>query len=369
MSTVFDVAVIGAGIAGLSAGYALSPYASVIVFETETHPGQHATGRSAAIYIAGYGSQTIRELSRLSRPFFEAPPKCFGEGSLLSPRGIMTIAAPDELLALKAYAEDLKTVSQQARFLDPDEATRLNPLLKAGSVAGAVFDETAADIDVDRLCQGFIKGIKQNEGEVRTACPINRMRFDNGLWYLMTPVGEVVARKVLNAAGAWADQVALMAGTEPKGLKALRRSAAIVPAPNRIDVNICPMTLDIHERFYFKPEGGKVLISPAEEEVSEPCDAYADDMDLAYGIDRAQGFLSFDVGRVDHSWAGLRTFAPDREPVIGRDTHLPNFYWSAGQGGYGVQTAPAWGTKVAEAMLGFDFSKSTEAPQNVRVLS
>lgn len=337
MTRTADILVIGAGMAGASSAAELARDARVVVLETEAHAGYHSTGRSAAIFIQNYGNAAIRRLNKASRPLLDAPPNDPEGASVLSPRGILTLAGPDQAAALDALLSSAEGLEE----ITVEEALRLVPILRRHLVARAAFEAGAMDIDVDRLHRGYLRGLKASGGRLLCSAGAARLRRGQGVWRVETGDESFEAPVVVNAAGAWADRVAASAGLPPLGLTPLRRSAAIVPAPPDHSVADWPLTGDADETYYFKPEAGKLMVSPADETPVEPHDAWPDDLDLAEGLDRFARAAHYEITRVEHSWAGLRTFAADRTPVIGFDPTAEGFFWLAGQGGYGIQTAPA----------------------------
>lgn len=348
-----DFLVIGSGIAGASAAYALSREAPVLVVEREAAHGVHTTGRSAALYSAAYGNAVIRALTLASRAFFDAPPAGFADYPLLSPRGCLYIAAAGQAGAL-AEVEGAAVASGVAmRRLDAAGARALCPILRDGHVVQAVFEPDAMDIDVQALHQGFLKGIRAHGGQARLDAEVTGLTRAHDRWIVSFRDGaEVSAHTVIDAAGAWADVVAGLAGARAVGLQPKRRTALILEAPEGVAPGPWPAVIDADEQFYFKPEAGRILASPADETPSEPCDAQPDEWDIAVCVDRIQAAADLPVRRVLRSWAGLRSFVPDRSPVIGFDPACPGFFWLAGQGGYGVQTAPAAGRVAAALALG-----------------
>ncbi|SDE81833.1 NAD(P)/FAD-dependent oxidoreductase [Limimaricola pyoseonensis] len=343
----FDVIVIGGGIAGISAGAEIAAEARVLVLEAEPAIGYHATGRSAALFIRNYGNATLRALNAAAAPFLDAP-EGVCEGSLLTPRGELLVATEDELGALEAYAEG----SDGLERLEAKEAVELVPILRPERIAAAVLERDAQDIDVDRMLQGYARLLKSRGGRVETGQRIEAVAREGGVWRVRTADGAFEAPVVVDAAGAWADTVARLAGAAPCGVAPLRRSAAILPAPEGHDIAHWPMFGSASEAWYAKPDAGKLMVSPADEDPVEPHDAWADDMVLAEGLHRFEQAVTMPVTRVERSWAGLRSFAPDRAPVVGFDPACVGFFWLAGQGGYGVQTAPALSRLAADLVAG-----------------
>ncbi|HEX3917516.1 MAG TPA: FAD-dependent oxidoreductase [Caulobacteraceae bacterium] len=359
----WDFLVVGSGIAGASAAAMLSAEASVTLIERESAHGYHTTGRSAALYAASYGGVPIRALTRASRAFYDAPPEGFAAHPLLGPRGCLYIARPDQRADLEHIRDASVASGVAVEDLGEAQALALCPVLRPGYVARAALEPEAMDIDVDALHQGYLRLFRSNGGVTRLSSELVGLQRDAGGWIARLSGGETLtARAVIDAAGAWADRVAVMAGVRPIGLMPLKRTAVLLDEPPGVSARAWPAVIDAGEQFYFKPESGKILASPADEQPSEPCDAYPDDMDVAIGIDRVQQAADIPVRRVGRSWAGLRTFAPDRSMVVGYDTHAPGFFWLAGQGGYGVQTAPA------AARLAAALALRRDAPADIREL-
>ena len=336
----FDVAVVGAGMAGASAAAEIARTRRVVLLERESQPGYHSTGRSAALFSETYGNAVVRALSRASREFLYAPPDGFVEHPLVRTRGSLHVARNDQIAALNAFFA-LPDVAANARFVDANEARRICPLLRDGYAAAAILEPDAADVDVHALHQGYLRQFRARGGVLVTDAGVTALQRASAKWIVRTAAGEFEAPIVVNAAGAWADEFATLAGLDPLGITPNRRTALLVDAPAGIDVDSLPNTIDVEEQFYFKPDAGKLFLSPADETPSLPCDAQPDEMDIAIAIDRVQQAAAIDVRHVRRKWAGLRSFAPDRSPVIGYDERTKGFFWLAGQGGYGIQTAPA----------------------------
>lgn len=343
-----DVIVIGGGIAGISAAAELARGgADVIVLEMEPQIGYHATGRSAAIFIRNYGNATLRALNAVAEPIFETPGE-ISDKPLLSPRGELMVASEEELPVLDAYLDGSTGIDR----LTGKEAAQIVPILRADRIAGAMIERNARGIDVDLLLQGYARMLRARGGRIVTGAAVIGMTRAAGLWQVETAQGSHAAPIVINAAGGWADEVAALAGAPRAGLQPYRRSAAIIPAPEGYETEHWPIFGSVAETWYAKPEAGKLMVSPADEDPVDPHDAWADDMVLAEGLYRFEQAVSVPVTRVEHSWAGLRTFAPDRTPVVGFDPLADGFFWLAGQGGYGVQTAPALSRLTAALISG-----------------
>jgi D-arginine dehydrogenase len=335
-----DFLIIGGGIAGVSAAARLSELGSVIVLEAEEALAHHASGRSAAMYEPRYGAPAVVGLSLASEAHFRSVP------GVLSPRGLLLVAKSG---AEDAFQHDLVTME-----FDPitvDEARGLVPILNPDVVTMAGYAAHAEDVDTDLLVQGFAREAKGRGAQIVTKARVSRIAKDGSGWRVTSSAGEFTARIIVNAAGAWVDQVAAMAGVQPLGFTPYRRSMARIPAPGGHDVSRWPMMFGPGEDWYAKPDAGALIVSPAEEHLMEPHDAWADDMVLAEGLARYEEMVTEPVTRLLASWAGLRTFSPDRVLVIGPDVREPSFFWLAGQGGYGFQSCPA-ASRLAADLIG-----------------
>jgi D-arginine dehydrogenase len=332
-----DIAIIGAGIAGAGLAADLAGDFKVVLLEQESRPGYHSTGRSAAMFIQNYGNDTIRALTRASAPLFRAEASDSFPTPLLSPRGSMNVANPAGLADHQKLLED----SDGLREISVAEAVAMVPALRMEAIAAASYEEDAQDIDVAALHQGWLRAAKMAGATILTDAAVTRADHAGGVWTIETPKVRVLARIIVNAAGAWADQVARSCGLAPIGLTPKRRSIAVLPTPNGFDSRRWPLISDAAETWYMKPDAGRLLVSPADQDPVEPHDAFVDDLVLAEGLDRFQQAVVFPVDRVERNWAGLRTFAADRTPVAGFDSTADGFFWLAGHGGYGIQTSPA----------------------------
>ncbi|MGH8042424.1 MAG: NAD(P)/FAD-dependent oxidoreductase [Rudaea sp.] len=351
VSANFDVIVIGGGMAGASVAARLSREVRVLVLERESQPGYHATGRSAAIFSEIYGNAPIRALSRASRDFFLRPPEDFADAPLVSPRGSLYVANADQLERLHAHAQS-PGVAAAARLVTASEVRALSPLLREDYVAAGLYEPAASDLDVHALLNGYLRQLRQHGGRLQGDAEVLELQRVGDHWRLHTPAGDFQAPIVINAAGAWVDRIAALAGAEAIGIQPLRRSAALVDAPPNMSITTWPLTIDIEERLYFKPDAGKILISPADETPSEPCDAMPENWDIAVAVERMETITTLQISRVGQQWAGLRSFVAGRSPVVGYDSVLPSFFWLAALGGYGIQTAPAMGRLAAALVLG-----------------
>ncbi len=340
MSEQSDIVVIGAGIAGASAAAELASTHRVVLLEREGVPGYHSTGRSAALFSEIYGGQAVRALSRASRDFFFAPPEGFAAYPLVKRRGALYIANAQQIPALDRFLAN-PDVQPGVERITPEKALALCPILKPEHVRAALFETAASDVDVNALHAGYLTLFKQRGGTLVTNAELQALEHQRGLWSARTNAGEYLASVVVNAAGAWADDIGAKAGAAPQSVQPLRRTAVLIELSDGLDARNWPMTIDIDESFYFKPDAGLLLVSPADETPLAPCDVQPDELDVAVAIDRFEQVTNLKVHRIRRKWAGLRSFAPDREPVIGFDPDRAGFFWLAGQGGYGIQTAPA----------------------------
>lgn len=346
-----DVIILGAGIAGASAAYELSTTHRVLLLEREPQPGLHATGRSAAIFSEIYGNAVIRGLSRATRDFLVAPPTGFAESPLVTPRGSLFVAPPEQLASLRAMRND-PDVAAGTEVIGADEALRRVPILRREKVAEALYAPGDTDIDVNALHQGFLRGFKTRGGALVCDVRIEALDRKGASWRALAGDTAYEAPVVVNAAGAWADAVASLAGVKTIGIEPKRRTVALLDAPAGHDIRAWPLTIDADETFYFKPDAGRLLLTPADETPSPPCDAQPEEFDIALAVDRFETMTTVGVRRIAHKWAGLRSFAPDRTPVVGFEPAAPGFFWLAGQGGYGMQTSSAMSRTAAALVRG-----------------
>ena len=350
-SQQFDIAVIGAGIAGASVAAELSATARVVLIEQESQPGYHTTGRSAAVYSPIYGPQPIRALTRASLGFFDNPPEGFTHHPLLSPIDAAFVARADQAASLEAMQAELAD-APTVRRIDGAELFRKLPLLRENYAVGAIWDSGTSEIDVAALHHGYLKQFKACGGTLLTNAPLAALTHKNASWQINAGTHTLTVGTVVNAAGAWADEVGQMAGAERIGLIPKRRTALMIEAPQGFDLSEIPLVVDVDEEFYLKPDAGKLLISPANEDPEPPCDVQPDEMDIAICVDRIQRAFQVSVRRVENPWAGLRSFVADKCPVAGFSKQAEGFYWLAGQGGYGIQSAPALAQLAAAEVLG-----------------
>jgi D-arginine dehydrogenase len=345
----FDYAVIGGGIAGISVAAELAKSHTVLVLEREPHLAYHTTGRSAALYSESYGNHAIRALTSASRSFFEHPPEGFSTQPLLTPRACLYIGRDDQREDVERTVEESQQDPAPLELLDAAVAYRMVPLLRAGYVAAAALERGSADIDVHGLHHGFQRLAVSRGVEIRRDAELLGLERRATGWTLHTAAGRAEAEILINAGGAWADEVARLAGAQPIGVVPMRRTVVLIAGPGDGQSLEWPSVIDVGETFYFKPEGRKLLASPADETPSPPCDAQPEELDIAICVDRLERALDVPVARIERSWAGLRTFVADRTPAVGFDRGVPGFFWLAGQGGYGIQTGPAL-SRVAAAL-------------------
>jgi D-arginine dehydrogenase len=348
-----DFIIIGGGIAGASTGFWLSQHARVIVLERESHPGYHSTGRSAALYTAAYGTPQVRALTQASRDFFDAPPPGFCEHPLLTPRGEMTVDFSGDPAELQNQYLSAKATVPQMQLLSAEEACVRLPILRREKVHGAIYDPTASDIDTDALHQGYLRGIRRNQGQVLTDTQVVSLSRDaEGIWQVQTDGQTFSAPVIINAAGAWADKIGALAGAQPLGLQPKRRAAFIFAGPEGVDIHHWPMLVSLDESFYMKPDAGMLLGSPANADPVEPHDVQPEELDIAMGIYQIEEATTLTIRRPTRTWAGLRSFVSDGDLLSGFDPQVPGLFWVAAQGGYGIQTSPAMGQASAALVRG-----------------
>lgn len=350
----FDVVIVGAGIAGASLACELAPELRVLLLEAESQPGYHTTGRSAALFSEVYGNDTVRALSRASRAFFDAPGEGFAEHALLTPRGTLFFAGADGLAQLHALHTEVAPRAPALRWIEGDALLAQLPALRPEAARAGLFEPDACDIDVHALHQGYLRGARRSGATVLCNARVESAHYGDAGWTLQTGAGHCGTSLLVNAAGAWADELAALCGVTPIGLTPLRRTALVFEDEQAWDSRHWPLTVEISEQLYFKPDAGRLLASPADETPSAACDAQPDEFDLAVLLDRLERLTLLRPKRITGRWAGLRTFAADRTPLAGFDAHAPHFFWLAGQGGYGIQTAPALARFAASLILDQD---------------
>jgi D-arginine dehydrogenase len=348
-----DFLVIGGGIAGLSAAASLAAHGRAVLLEAEEALGYHSSGRSATFAHYGIGDRTVRGLTSHSRAFFRAPPEGFTEVPLARTTPALFIATEAMRPALDALQAEMRLFTDTTASADEAEMRALCPILKLGegAVVAGVVDRGGLRLDSDALLQGYARAVRRAGGEVLTGQRIASVSRAGGSWQAETERGERWTGPILvNAAGAWADRVAVMAGVRPLGLQPKRRTIIVVDPPSGQDVRSWPFVKTAVDEFYMLPESGRLMASPVDEIDAEPGDAQPDDYDVALAAYRLENYTTLPVTRIAHRWAGFRTFTPDRVPTAGFAPDAPGFFWLAGQGGYGLQTAPAM-AEAAEALI------------------
>jgi D-arginine dehydrogenase len=351
-ATGADFIIIGGGIAGASVAYWLAPHARVIMLEREPQPGYHSTGRSAALFIETYGPAQVRALTRASRTFFENPDPGFADHPLLMPRGTLCVASAGQESQLEEYWQRIRSSGTLTRRLDPASTCAMVPVLRIEQIVGSVYEPDASDMDVHAIHQGYLRGLRRHGGILRCDAEVTRIGSSHGRWEVSAGEATYSAPVLINAAGAWADTIARLAEVKPLGVRPLRRSAFTFPAPAGVDPAAWPAVLGANDDWYFKPEAGMLLGSPANADLVEPQDVQAEELDIALAIDRIETFTTLSIPMPVRVWAGLRSFVADGSLVGGFDGNAPGFFWVAAQGGYGIQTSAAMGEACAALARG-----------------
>lgn len=347
MAESTDFLIIGGGIAAASMAYWLAPHGRVTLLERESQPGYHATGRSAALFMESYGVPQVCALSKASRDFLTAPPAGFSEHPLTTPRGAMVVATQGQEGLLAEHWEMLRAMTPRAQLLDGREACALVPVLRPDKVVGAILDPDALDIDVDALLQGFLRGVRRAGGTLVCNAEVTALTHSGDLWQVQAGANHYAAPVIVNAAGAWADTVAELAGVQPIGLEPRRRSAFIFAPPEGLATTHWPMVFGIADDWYFKPDAGMLLGSPSNADPVMPQDIQPEELDIAMGIYQLEEMTTLKIRRPTRTWAGLRSFVADGGLVGGFDTQVPGFFWVAAQGGSGIMSSPAMGQACA----------------------
>jgi D-arginine dehydrogenase len=362
MTGRYDVVVVGAGIGGASLAWFLSERASVLLIEAEAHPGLHSTGRSAAFFAETYGGPGVQPLTTASKAFLLQPPEAFADGPLVTPRGALHIAEPDAHGALDHMESAFRDSGVAIERLDADGTAARAPLLSAAWRQCGLWEPGCSDIEVARLHQAFLAGARRRGVALVTNAGAHSLDRSGGRWRVETGAGRFEADVVVNAAGAWADQVAVLAGVRPLGVQPLRRTMIVADLGGAVEPDL-PVVLDAAGSFYFKPDAGMMWVSPHDETPVPASDVQPEELDIAIAVDRFETATTATVRRVVRSWAGLRSFAPDRLPVYGFAPDAPGFFWCAGQGGFGVQTSPAAGAMAAALITGAAWSAPGVDPE------
>lgn len=352
MQQFTDVLIIGAGMAGASAAYFLAPHARVTVLERESQPGYHSTGRSAALYSETYGNATVRAITTASRPFYFHPPEGFSPYPLVTPRGTLLVGAAADHDALRQALEAMRTLVPNIEWWTQEKILQRVPELKPEAAVYGVYEPDAMDMDVHGIHQGFLRGAKAAGAQLVCDAGVSRISHDGQGWCVETAAGSFSAPVLVNAAGAWCDELAQLAGVRPVGLVPMRRTAFTCELPASVPFQDWPLVIDVAESFYFKPEAGLLLVSPANADPVPAQDVQPEEFDVAIAVDRLETATSLQIRQVRRKWAGLRSFVADKTPVVGFAPDAPGFFWLAGQGGYGIQTAPAMGELAAALVRG-----------------
>jgi D-arginine dehydrogenase len=346
-----DILVIGGGIAGASIAAHLSEHAKVHVLEMEDQPGYHSTGRSAALFLETHGNSTVRALSKASRAFLFSPPAAFCSVPLVKPRPVLVFGHSDQQATFDKFVQT-ETSGGGLEVVTPAQALELCPILRSEGLLGGAVDRRAADIEVHELHDGYLRTLKRRGGGLTTGVKVTGIFKQSGDWFVESDKSRFRAGIVVNAAGAWADELGQIAGTQKIGLEPRRRTAALIEPAQTVASENWPIILDVEERFYAKPDAGLLLLSPIDETLTVPCDAQPEELDIAIAIERLESATILEVRRIHAKWAGLRSFVRDRSPVVGFDREQPGFFWMAALGGYGIQTAPALSAMAASLVLG-----------------
>jgi D-arginine dehydrogenase len=348
-----DIVIVGGGIAGASLAYFLARegITNVTLLEREATPGYHSSGRSAAISREWNADPIIQTLKTHSHEFFHNIPEDFSEVPILDPVGVLDIAMPKDMAFIEEALAQCQTAGIAAERWSPQDASARIPLLKAEHVGAGVFLPNSGNIAIHELLSGYLKCARAGGVQVRTGVTVTGLECATGrISGVRTTQGTIHTRCVVNAAGAWADHLYAMAGGTPLGITPMRRTIIVPTPPAWYQPATWPHTSDLSHHFYIKPEGQSLIASPMDEDPLEPCDAQPDDLRVAEIADRLERWTTFTVPTIDHKWAGLRSFAPDRHPVVGEDPAVSGFFWLAGQGGAGISTSPAMG-RIAAALL------------------
>lgn len=354
MTHTADVLVVGAGMGGAAVGYHLARRGlSVRLLERERHAGYHSTGRSAALFSETFGPDNIRRLSRASRQFLMTPPEGFSEHALLTPRGLLSMGRPGQEEMVSGVVSAGRAEGVAVEKLDEIALRQVVPILRPGVFVTGAHETGAMDIDVHALHWGYLRWIRRCGGAIHAAVEVTGAQRSAGIWVVRDARGERwEAPLLVNAAGAWADEFARRAGVATVGLVPRRRTALTLDLPSGIRAERWPLTGDLDNTFYFKPDAGHLLLSPADATAVPAQDVQPEIEDVARVIERFMAVTTVGVDEPVATWAGLRSFVADGEPVLGPDSDAEGFLWCAGQGGYGIHSADAMGRLVAVLGLG-----------------
>jgi D-arginine dehydrogenase len=358
----FDIIIIGAGISGAGAAYALAGERRILMLEGESQPGYHSTGRSAAVYEPNLGNATVRAFCIASGAFLRSPPPGFAEAPLMTPRGELTVSDAEHRPVLDALLALDGLGGNPVKEIDVAAAAAMIPVLRLETVRFAAYEPGVMDMDVHAIHRGYLKAFAARGGSLRCDAPVSRIERRAGLWHVEAGGESFAAGAVINAAGAWADRVAVLAGLAPVGLQPKRRTAVILPPPEGMDVRSWPVLGVAGDEAYINSQSGKLLASPGDATPVEPQDVQPEELDIAILVDWIERRTTLQVRRIERRWAGLRTFAPDNSPVMGEDPSAPGFWWLAGQGGYGIMMSESLGRSLAALMT------RGELPADVRAL-
>lgn len=346
-----DVLIVGAGMAGASAAYFLAPHSQVTLLEWESQPGYHATGRSAALYSETYGNATVRAITTAAKAFYFQPPEGFSPYPLVTPRGSLIVGTLQDHVGLQDLLHTMQALVPNVQWWSQEQILQRVPVLRPEFAACGIFEPDAMDMDVHGIHQGFLRGAKTAGAKLVCDAQAQTITREADGWRVDTPAGSFWAPVLVNASGAWCDEIAKLAGVAPVGLQPKRRTAFTCEDPG-CDIALWPMVIDAQERFYFKPDAGVLLVSPANEDPVTPQDVQPEELDVAIAVDRLETVTTLQIRRIKRQWAGLRSFVADKTPVVGFAPDAPGFFWLAGQGGYGIQTAPAMGELAAALVRG-----------------
>ncbi len=351
-------AIIGAGIAGTSLAYrlaeALGSADDIVLLEREDQPGYHSTGRSAAVYTETYGPPVIRALTAGSRALFDNPPDGFATHPLLHPLGVLLIGREEAQAQAEKIYEECRALTPNVQLFEPAEISKLVSVLRPEWTTIGVYEPDAMSMDVAAIHQGYLRGFRAMGGNIITDADVFEIVQANGRWALTTRAGVVQCHVVINASGAWADEVAIKSGLAALGLTPKRRTALVFQGPDNVDTSGWPLVNDVEETFYFKPDAGRILASPEEATPMPPCDVQPDEYDIAVTVDRIQQATTMQITQIENKWAGLRSFFDDGVPTLGFDERTDGFFWLAGQGGYGITTSDAMARLATSQLLGRD---------------
>lgn len=347
----FDIVIVGAGIAGASVAAEIAAHRSVLMLEAEGQPGYHSTGRSAAFWDESYGGPLVQPLTTASGPFLANPPADFHDGPLMHPRGALHVGTDEQQSLADNMLADFARSGVEIAVADREMVEQKIPGIRQLWSHG-LWEPACADIDVASLHAAYLRMAKRLGVRLVCNARLTSALWRAGKWHIEAGGQRFTGKKLVNAAGAWADEVAVVSGIKVLGIQPYRRTIAQISVDPAAPAEL-PLVIALDGSFYFKPDaGGKLWLSPHDETASPACDAAPEELDVAIAIDRMQQVVDWQVKRVEHKWAGLRSFAPDRLPVVGPDSANPNFFWLAGQGGFGIQTAPAAAKLAASLLVG-----------------